>query len=276
MARETRSDFYPAPIVDQNTRPGAITRLIIFIVVLTGAAIVFGLFRERLGEPFLLGMLGVLAMIGVGFLFATAIGFIQVAPRSTADELSKCLRRLADAGPARHRRQGPRRLCQPRLCRDDRRHLGRRCQDAWKACCPTSRRPSPVVYRLASGLRDGQAGDGEFRLQQAIRPGAEPGARWYRMRARTFTRSRPAPAAVCLAARRHLGGAGRAGALLPRSAEGDRPSRPCAGRLLRRRRRRPRHLHQRDAGRMAGHRSGELHAGRDDAARRSSPATAWR
>ncbi|TGS51614.1 PAS domain-containing protein, partial [Mesorhizobium sp. M1D.F.Ca.ET.183.01.1.1] len=59
------------------------------IVVLTGAAIVFGLFRERLGDPFLLGMLGVLAMIGVGFLFATAIGFVQIAPRSTSDELSK-------------------------------------------------------------------------------------------------------------------------------------------------------------------------------------------
>ena len=71
MARETRGDFYPVPIVDQNTRPGAITRLIVFVVVLTGAAIVFGLFRERLGDPFLLGMLGVLAMIGVGYLFAT-------------------------------------------------------------------------------------------------------------------------------------------------------------------------------------------------------------
>ena len=89
MARETRGDFYPAPIVDNSTRPGAITRLIIFVVVLTGAAIVFGLFRERLGDPFLLGMLGVLAMIGVGYLFATAIGFVQIAPRSTSDELSK-------------------------------------------------------------------------------------------------------------------------------------------------------------------------------------------
>ena len=89
MAREPRGDFYPLPIVDQNTRPGAVTRLIVFVVVLTGAAVVFGIFRERLGEPFLLGMLGVLAMIGVGYLFATAIGFVQIAPRSTTDELSK-------------------------------------------------------------------------------------------------------------------------------------------------------------------------------------------
>src|SRR5690606_40259937 len=89
MARETRGDFYPVPIVDHNTRPGAVTRLVVFIVVLTIAAIIFAIFRERFGDPFLLGMLGVLAMIGVGFLFATAIGFIQIAPRSTGDELSK-------------------------------------------------------------------------------------------------------------------------------------------------------------------------------------------
>ncbi|MBN9271920.1 MAG: hybrid sensor histidine kinase/response regulator, partial [Mesorhizobium sp.] len=89
MARETRGDFYPVPIVDQNTRPGAVTRLVIFILVLTVAAIVFGIFRERFGDPFLLGMLGVLAMIGVGFLFAAAVGFLQFSPRSSGDELSK-------------------------------------------------------------------------------------------------------------------------------------------------------------------------------------------
>jgi two-component system cell cycle sensor histidine kinase/response regulator CckA len=45
---------------------------------------------------------------------------------------------------------------------------------------------SPTVYRLASGVRDGQSGSGEFRLPSAIRPGVEPGPRWYRMQARAF------------------------------------------------------------------------------------------
>lgn len=89
MAKDARGDFYPVPMIDQDTRPGTVTRLIIFILILIVSAVVFGLFRERFGDPFLLGMLGVLAMIGVGFLFATAIGFIQIAPRSTGDELSK-------------------------------------------------------------------------------------------------------------------------------------------------------------------------------------------
>src|SRR6187200_790818 len=45
---------------------------------------------------------------------------------------------------------------------------------------------SPTVLRLASGLKDGQAGEGEFRVSQSIRPGSAPGARWYGLRARTF------------------------------------------------------------------------------------------
>jgi two-component system cell cycle sensor histidine kinase/response regulator CckA len=186
MAREPRGDFYPLPIVDQNTRPGAVTRLIVFVVVLTGAAVVFGIFRERLGDPFLLGMLGVLAMIGVGYLFATAIGFVQVAPRSTTDELSKAFvdsmsqgllvtdtkRRVVYANKAYGEMTGASSAA-------DIKTVENLLSDVPEA--------SSTIYRLASGLRDGIAGDGEFRLSQAIRPGAEPGARWYRVRARAFS-----------------------------------------------------------------------------------------
>jgi two-component system cell cycle sensor histidine kinase/response regulator CckA len=186
MAKEARGDFYPVPIVDQNTRPGAVTRLIVFIVVLTGAAIVFGLFRERLGDPFLLGMLGVLAMIGVGFLFATAIGFVQIAPRSTGDELSKA---FVDS------------MSQGLLVTDTKGRVvyaNRAYADMTGAATAADLKTvegllsdvpeaSMTIYRLASGVRDGQAGDGEFRLAQSIKPGAEPGARWYRARARAFS-----------------------------------------------------------------------------------------
>ncbi len=185
MARVTRGDFYPIPIVDQNTRPGAVVRLIVFIVVLTGAAIVFGIFRERLGDPFLLGMLGVLAMIGVGYLFATAIGFVQIAPRSTTDELSKAFvdsmaqgivvtdtkARVVYANRSYGEMTGASSAA-------DIRTVENLLADVPEA--------SSTIYRLASGLVDGQEGDGEFRLSQSIRPGAEPGARWYRTRARAF------------------------------------------------------------------------------------------
>ncbi|QPC87942.1 response regulator [Mesorhizobium sp. NBSH29] len=185
MARETRNDFYPAPIVDENMRPGVIARLVVFIVVLTGSAIIFGIFRQRLGDPFLLGMLGILAMIGVGYLFATAVGFIQIAPRSTADELSKSYvdsmthglivtdvkGRVVYANRAYATMTGA-------TTAADVKTVEGLLSDAPEA--------SPVIYRLASGLRDGQSGDGEFRMQQSIRPGSDAGAHWYRVAARAF------------------------------------------------------------------------------------------
>ncbi|MEQ1952433.1 cell cycle histidine kinase CckA [Mesorhizobium sp. CN2-181] len=185
MAKDTRGDFYPAPIVDQGTRPGAITRLIIFIVVLTGAAIVFGIFRERLGDPFLLGMLGVLAMTGVGFLFAAAIGFVQIASRSTTDELSKS---FIDS------------MAHGLIVTDSKARViyaNRAYADMTGASSATDLKnvesllsdvpeAADTIYRLASGLRDGQPGTGEFRMARSIRPGVDSGPRWYRAQARTF------------------------------------------------------------------------------------------
>ncbi|TIS54989.1 MAG: response regulator [Mesorhizobium sp.] len=185
MAKETRGDFYPVPIIDQNTRPGAVTRLIIFIVVLTGAAIIFGLFRERLGDPFLLGMLGVLAMIGVGFLFATAIGFVQIAPRSSSDELSKAFVDSMSQGLIVTDTKG-RVVYANRAYADMTGAASAADLKTVEGLLSDVPEASVTIYRLASGLRDGQPGDGEFRLAQSIRPGAEPGARWYRARARAF------------------------------------------------------------------------------------------
>ena len=186
MAKEARGDFYPVPIVDQNTRPGAVTRLIVFIVVLTGAAIVFGLFRERLGDPFLLGMLGVLAMIGVGFLFATAIGFVQIAPRSTGDELSKAFVDSMSQGLLVTDTKG-RVVYANRAYADMTGAASAADLKTVEGLLSDVPEASMTIYRLASGLRDGQAGDGEFRLAQSIKPGAESGARWYRARARAFS-----------------------------------------------------------------------------------------
>mgnify|MGYP002621195691 FL=1 len=185
MAKENGGQARPAPIVDQSARPGVIVRLLIFIVVLILAAVVFVLFRNRIGDPFLLGLLGILAMIGVGFLFTAAIGFIQIAPRSTADELARSFVDTMGQGLVVTDVKG-RIVYANRAYADmtgaasapDLRNVEGLLSDSPEA--------SPVIYRLAAGLRDGAAGDGEFRLSRAIRPGAEPRAHWYRVKARTF------------------------------------------------------------------------------------------
>lgn len=185
MAKEKPGDFYPVPIVDQNARLSPITRLIVFIVVLTGSAIVFGLFRERLGDPFLLGMLGVLAMIGVGFLFATAIGFVQVTSRSSNDELSKAFVDSVVHGLLVTDAKG-RVVYANRAYADMTGAASAADLKTVEGLLSDVPEASATINRLASGLRDGLPGDGEFRLAQSIRPGSDPGACWYRARARTF------------------------------------------------------------------------------------------
>ena len=153
---------------------------------LTGAAVLFAIFRERLGDPFLLGMLGVLAMIGVGFLFATAIGFVQVAPRSTGDDLSKAFVSSMSDGILVCDTKG-RIIYANRAYADMTGAAGAAELKTVEGLLADVPEASGTISRLASGLRDGQPGDGEFRLAQSIKPGAEPGARWYRARARTFS-----------------------------------------------------------------------------------------
>jgi len=185
MAKESPGDFYPSPVVDQSGRPGAVTRLVVFIVVLAFSAVVFSLFRNRVGDPMLLGLLGILAMIGVGYLFATAIGFIQVVPRSTTDDLAKSFVDSMGQGVLVADAKG-------RVI-----YANRAYADMTGATTPNDVKTvenlfsdvaeaSPVVLKLAGGLRDGKPGEGEFRMSQAIRPGSEPGAHWYSLRARTF------------------------------------------------------------------------------------------
>ncbi len=183
-ANTSRND-YPTPVVDQTVRPGAVSRLIVFVIVLTGAAIVFAIFRDRLGDPFLLGMLGVLAMIGVGYLFATAIGFVQFAPRSTTDELSKAFVDTMGRGLIVTDAKG-RVIYANRAYAEMTGATGAADIKTVEGILSDNAEASATIIRLAGALRDGRAADGEFRLAQAIRPGAEPGARWYRAGARTF------------------------------------------------------------------------------------------
>src|SRR5690606_20055602 len=130
--------------------------------------------------------LGVLAMVGVGYLLATAIGFVQVAPRSGGGELSKA---FVDS------------LRQGLLVTDARGRVvyaNRAYGDLTGASSATDLRTlesilsdlpdaSTLAYRLAKGLKQGEPGEGEFRLQQSLRPGGETGSHWYRVQARRFS-----------------------------------------------------------------------------------------
>lgn len=187
MARQTEGEFYPAPIVEYNTRPGAIIRLVIFAVVLICAGFAFALFKERLGDPFLLGLLGILAMTGVGYLFATAIGFVQIAPKATGGDLAKrfvdtMLHGMVITDPKGQVIYANRTWAEMTGAKTA---IETKTVESFLG---SNEEASSTILRLSAGLRDGLPGEGEFRLSEGLLPAdgdVEP--RWYRVRARMFS-----------------------------------------------------------------------------------------
>jgi two-component system, cell cycle sensor histidine kinase and response regulator CckA len=185
MAKDARGDFYPTPVIDQGTRPGAIARLTVFVIVLTASAILIALFRERLGEAFLLGLLGILAMIGVGFLFAAAIGFVTVTPRAGGDDLSKSFVDTLGQGLLVTDAKG-RVLYANKSYADLTGATSASDLRTAEALLSDNQEAASTVHRIVTALRDGRAAEGEFRLTHSLRPGEPAGSRWYRAEARSF------------------------------------------------------------------------------------------
>lgn len=185
MAKDQGREASSTPIVDQNGQPGTVTRLLIFILVLVVAAIGFTVFRNRLGDPFLLGLLGVLAMIGVGYLFATAIGFVQIAPRSSADDLSKAYVDTMKQGLVVTNGKN-RILYANRAYADMTGATSAADIETVEGLLTDLPEASSTIHQISLGLRNGNPGDGEFRLQQPIQPHGEAGPHWYRVVARSF------------------------------------------------------------------------------------------
>ena len=221
MARETGGETYPAPIVDQNNNPGAVTRLLILGIVLVGAAVAFVFFKDRLGEPFLLGMLGILAMIGVFYLFATVIGFVQLSPRSAGDELSKALVDSMGQGIVVTDSKGSCHLRKPCLCGYDRRFFIRGHKDcgstAGRQCRGFGTDPQDrfiaarrnLLGRRIPSAKAIAAGIGKRRVL-VPRP------------CQSLQSTEPGRTAFCLADCRHLVRAGRTGTVFSRICK--RPS----------------------------------------------------
>jgi two-component system, cell cycle sensor histidine kinase and response regulator CckA len=185
MAQKSGGELNPAPIVDQNARMSTLSRLIGFIIALVICAVVLIVFNDLLSQNTLLGLLGVLAMIGVGFLFAAAIGFVHLAGRSTSDNLSRALVDSSAQGMVVTDAKG-RILYANRAYADLTGATSPEETRTMEALLSDSPEAAQVIYKLATAIRDGRNADGEFRLPRPLRAGGEGGARWYRAAARTF------------------------------------------------------------------------------------------
>jgi two-component system, cell cycle sensor histidine kinase and response regulator CckA len=84
-------DLDTLQVTSIKIRAGDGLRVFLSVFMLVSAVLTFFIFGEKIDETVRLSLLGVCAMVGVFYLFASIIGIINIAPRSINNELSKIL-----------------------------------------------------------------------------------------------------------------------------------------------------------------------------------------
>ncbi|MDF1607439.1 response regulator [Hoeflea sp. YIM 152468] len=188
MTETTPAAGNPAALVDRSAKPRSVSRLIFLALVMIGASVVFFLFKDRLNNEVMLGILGVLAVVGIFFMVSTVIGFVDIMPKTTADPLARA---FADTHP------------EGILVTDEKdrviyaNHAYGRLTGSTSAAEVQSieailsrhRESAEAVYRLTNAMRDGHEGQEEFRMTQPL-GGAQANAgpvHWYRLRGRPIS-----------------------------------------------------------------------------------------
>ena len=183
MAAESGEPANPSPIVDLESRPGEVWRLLGLGVILMAVAALFFLFGDSLGEPFRLGLLGIFAMVGVFYLFASVIGIIRIAPRSTGNEMSRALLDGASDGTVVSDERG--RIIYANKAYSDICGMGApekiRSLEGLLNSEPEASEP---LERLTSSLRSGVPAVEEFRLSHSLAASRSGTGSWYRVKAR--------------------------------------------------------------------------------------------
>lgn len=87
-----------SPAVERADRSGSIGLLIALAVGLIAAAVIFSTMGKNEAEPYVLALLGVLAVIGVFSLFAGAIGLLRFSARAPASPVPSAFLNTLDEG----------------------------------------------------------------------------------------------------------------------------------------------------------------------------------
>src|SRR4051794_32598654 len=187
MTADTDSDLQPAPMAahEPARRSGSIVLVLLVAGAVVAAALAFMTLGRAQAQPYILGLLALLAMVGLFNLFAFAAGIIRFADRSADDPI---IRPIAD-----HAFDGL-------AVTDSRGHVvysnaaylaltgAARAEDARPVERVFIGNPdvSEAVFRLLKAAREGK------RQQEEVRVAGNEGAhgRWLRMRVRPLGTSR--------------------------------------------------------------------------------------
>ncbi|MTH97639.1 cell cycle histidine kinase CckA [Roseibium sp. RKSG952] len=177
-----------APVIDRPERSGSIWLLIMLTVLLIGAVAAFVSLEETVARPFVLGFLGVLAVIGVFCLFAGAIGILHLSSRSSRNPIATAFLNSLDDGALVTDLDG-------RLIYANQAYAGLTGAQASADVRVVERvfshdpEAADAIFRLSHAMREGRRAQEEIRMGHPLgRP--EGPACWYRVTVRPIATSR--------------------------------------------------------------------------------------
>jgi two-component system cell cycle sensor histidine kinase/response regulator CckA len=184
MTKLQQGGNYETPLVDRGTRGRTVVRIVVLAAVLIAVAAAFIVFQHALDNQVVLGLLGILAMVGIFFVVSSLIGLVEVMPQSRSDGLARSFLanhpdgilitdakgRIVYANSAYGRMTGATRPSNVQSI---------------EALLAKTRESTEALYRLTTALREGREGHEEFRLLQPLgrATGNGNGAHWYRLKA---------------------------------------------------------------------------------------------
>ncbi len=181
VSQASDNDF---PLVDRRARSGTLLRILLLALVLVAAAVGFVYFKNSLENEVVLGILGVLAMLGIFFLVSSAIGFIEVMPQSQSDGMARRFLSSHPDGTLITDPKGRLVYANATYCQMTGAKKATDIQSL-ETLLSRDRESTEALYRLINGLRDGNDGYEEFRLLKPLSENtSQSGPHWYRLKAR--------------------------------------------------------------------------------------------
>jgi two-component system cell cycle sensor histidine kinase/response regulator CckA len=184
MSRQT-DNAYPKPLVTPKRNSSGALRLLIVGLLLTGLAVVYFLFRDRIGDGFALILMGILSMVGVFYLLGATTGLIQFSQRKGGQDLAHSFMDSQPEGTVISDSRGQIVYANQAyanmtgVANAD----GIRSLDNVLTAEPAA---SDAIYRLTNAVRDGLSGQEEVRLSGGLSREAHGSLApvWYRIKAR--------------------------------------------------------------------------------------------
>ncbi|WP_159948027.1 PAS domain-containing sensor histidine kinase [Rhizobium sp. 18065] len=185
MTRQQKPGDSDSPLVDRRGGFGTALRILLLALVLIGASAAFVFFRDQLDNQIVLGVLGVLAMMGIFFIVSAVIGFVEVMPQSHTDTLARRFLASQPEGTLITDSEG--RIVYANAAYGEMTGAKKATDvQTLEALLSRYRESSEALYRLTNGLREGRESYEEFRLLKPLgnQTGNGSGAHWYRLKAR--------------------------------------------------------------------------------------------